>query len=71
VGRENIFQGTPMNAVWFQKDGAMSHNNNTELYSLYDVFEETVLTDWYPELFEEGYSWLQISMDLNPCDYFL
>jgi hypothetical protein len=56
-----------MNSAWFQQDGARPYTSNAVLSFLNYVFE-TVLSNRYSALFEEGFSWPPNSPDLNPCD---
>jgi hypothetical protein len=55
-----------MNSAWFQQDGARPHTSNAILYFLHDVCEKRDLSNQYPALFEEGFSWLSTSLDLKP-----
>jgi hypothetical protein len=48
--------GISMNLAWCQQGGARPHTSNAVLGFLHDVFEERVLSNRYPVLFEEEHS---------------
>lgn len=57
--------------AFFMQDGARPHTANMVLAYLCEVFDERVISNRYPEVFQKGFSWPPYSPDLNPCDYFL
>jgi hypothetical protein len=60
-----------MNTAWFQGDGARPDTSSAILRFLCDVSEERVLSNRYPALFGEGFSWPPTTPYLISCDYFL
>ena len=58
-------------SAFFQQDGARPHTANRNLDFLNHQFRERVLSNRYPERFNEGHHWPPYSPDFNPCDFFL
>jgi hypothetical protein len=46
----------PANSARFHQGDARPHTNNAVLHFLRDIFEEKVVSNQYPTLFEEGFS---------------
>ena len=60
-----------IDSAFFQQDGARPHTANRILDFIHESFGSRVLSNRYPERFDEGHQWPPYSPDLNPCDYFL
>jgi Helix-turn-helix domain (DUF4817) len=60
-----------ISSAFFQQDGAKPHTANRVLDFIETVFGDRVLSNRYPERFNEGYHWPPYSPDINPCDFYL
>lgn len=61
----------PMETQWFMQDGARPHTANVVLDFLHEHFGHRVMSNRFPERFQEGSIWPPHSPDINPCDFFL
>jgi hypothetical protein len=57
------------NSDRFHQAGATPHTSSAIFHFIHDVFEEIVLWNLHPALFEEGFSWSPTTPDINRCDY--